>query len=82
MLELIGKTVLATPQVAGQERVGDLWLISLGIADGLLILFVLAGAALVMTHETLHTRYALKEMLRGSRSPRSSSTPASRSRGR
>jgi hypothetical protein len=63
MLELIGKTVLATPQVAGQERVGDLWLISLGIADGLLILFVLAGAALVMTHETLHTRYALKEML-------------------
>jgi hypothetical protein len=63
MLELIGKTVLATPQVAGQKRVGDLWLISLGIADGLLILFVLAGAALVMTHETLHTRYALKEML-------------------
>jgi hypothetical protein len=63
MLELIGKTVLATPQVAGQDRVGDLWLISLGIADGLLILFVLAGAALVMTHETLHTRYALKEML-------------------
>ena len=63
MLELIGKTVLATPQVAGQERVVDLWLISLGIADGLLILFVLAGAALVMTHETLHTRYALKEML-------------------
>jgi hypothetical protein len=63
MLELIGKTVLATPQIAGQDRVGDLWLISLGIADGLLILFVLAGAALVMTHETLHTRYALKEML-------------------
>ena len=25
MLELIGKTVLATPQVAGQDRVGDLW---------------------------------------------------------
>jgi hypothetical protein len=63
MLELIGKTVLATPQIAGQDRVGDLWLISLGIADALLILFVLAGAALVMTHETLHTRYALKEML-------------------
>jgi hypothetical protein len=63
MLELIGKTVLATPQVAGQERVGELWLIALGIADALLILFVLAGAALVMTHETLQTRYALKEML-------------------
>lgn len=63
MLDLIGKTVLATPQVAGQDRVGDLWLISLGIANGLLVLFVLAGGALVMTHETLHTRYALKEAL-------------------
>src|SRR5215211_4298187 len=63
LLELIGKTVLATPQVAGQDRVGELWLIALGVADALLILFVLAGAALVMTHETLHTRYALKEML-------------------
>jgi hypothetical protein len=63
MLELIGKTVLATPQIAGQDRVGELWLIALGIADALLILFVLAGAALVMTHETLQTRYALKEIL-------------------
>jgi Putative Ig domain len=63
MLELIGATVLATPQIGGQDRVGDLWRLSLGIADGLLVLFVLAGAALVMTHETLHTRYALKEML-------------------
>ena len=63
MLELIGKTVLATPQIAGQDRVGDLWLLSLGIADALLILFVLAAAALVMSHETLQTRYALKELL-------------------
>lgn len=63
MLELIGKTVLSTPQIAGQDRVADIWLISLGIADALLILFVLAGAALVMSHETLQTRYALKELL-------------------
>ncbi len=63
MLDLVGKTVLATPQVAGQDRVGELWLISLGIADGLLVLFLLAAGALVMTHETLHTRYALKDAL-------------------
>ena len=46
--------------------------ISLGIADALLILFVLAGAALATTHETLHTRYELKEMLpdRARRDPR------------
>jgi hypothetical protein len=43
MLDLIGKTVLATPQVAGQGEVGQIWLISLGIADGLLVLFLLAA---------------------------------------
>ena len=63
MLELVGKTVLATPQVAGQGEVGQIWLISLGIADGLLVLFLLAAGALLMTNETLHSRYALKDAL-------------------
>jgi hypothetical protein len=63
MLDLIGKTVLATPQVAGQAEVGQIWLISLGIADGLLVLFLLAAGALLMTNETLHSRYALKDAL-------------------
>jgi hypothetical protein len=62
-LELVGRTVLSTPDVAGQGRVGEIWLLTLGIADSLLVLFVLAGAGLVMTHETLHTRYALKDAL-------------------
>jgi len=63
MLDLIGKTVLATPQVAGQGAVTQIWLISLGIADGLLVLFLLAAGALLMTNETLHSRYALKDAL-------------------
>ncbi|MDE3069243.1 MAG: hypothetical protein KGJ43_00760 [Acidobacteriota bacterium] len=63
MLDLIGKTVLATPQVASQGEVGQIWLISLGIADGLLVLFLLAAGALLMTNETLHSRYALKDAL-------------------
>ena len=63
MLDLIGKTVLATPQVTGQGEVGQIWLISLGIADGLLVLFLLAAGALLMTNETLHSRYALKDAL-------------------
>jgi len=62
-LELVGATVLATPNIAGQDRVSQVWLITLGIADSLLILFVLAAAALVMSHETLHTRFALKDAL-------------------
>jgi len=63
MLDLIGKTVLATPQVAGQSAVTQIWLISLGIADALLVLFLLAAGALLMTNETLHSRYALKDAL-------------------
>ena len=63
MLDLVGKTVLATPQVAGQGEVGQIWLISLGIADGLFVLFLLAAGALLMTNETLHSRYALKDAL-------------------
>jgi hypothetical protein len=63
MLDLVGKTVLATPQIAGQGEVEQIWLISLGIADGLLVLFLLAAGALLMTNETLHSRYALKDAL-------------------
>jgi hypothetical protein len=63
MLDLIGRTVLATPQLTGQGEVGQIWLTSLAIADGLLVLFLLAAGALLMTHETLHTRYALKDAL-------------------
>jgi hypothetical protein len=63
MLQLVGDTVLATPQIAGQDRVNEIWLISVGIADALLVLFVLAAGGLVMTHDTLHSRYALKDAL-------------------
>ena len=63
MLQLVGETVLSTPQIAGQPQVTQVWLISLGIADALLVLFVLAAGGLVMTHDTLHSRYALKDAL-------------------
>jgi hypothetical protein len=62
-LALVGKTVLSTPQVATQSRVTQLWQISLGIADSLLVLFVIAGGVLVMSHETVQTRHALKDIL-------------------
>ncbi|MGH3263824.1 MAG: hypothetical protein ACRDNS_17730, partial [Trebonia sp.] len=62
-LALVGKTVLSTPQLATQSRVTQLWQISLGIADSLLVLFVIAGGVLVMSHETVQTRHALKDIL-------------------
>jgi hypothetical protein len=62
-LALVGKTVLATPQVSSEARVAQLWQIALGIADALLVLFVIAGGVLVMSHETVQTRHALKDIL-------------------
>jgi len=61
VLTLLGATLLATPDVTG-GRVGDLWLVSLGIANTCFVLFVLAGGIVVMGHETVQTRYAVKDI--------------------
>ena len=63
VLTLLGHTLLATPNVTAQSRVGGLWRAAEGIADAFLVLFVLAGGAIVMGHETLQTRTALRDVL-------------------
>lgn len=62
VLTLLGHTLLATPNVTGQSRVGGLWRMTEGIADAVLVLFVLAGGAIVMGHETIQTRTAFKDV--------------------
>jgi hypothetical protein len=63
VLTLLGHSLLATPDVTGQSRVGQLWRMTEGIADAFLVLFLLVGAAIVTGHETLQTRTALKDVL-------------------
>ncbi|HET9732266.1 MAG TPA: hypothetical protein VFP54_06275 [Acidimicrobiales bacterium] len=63
ILALLGHSLLATPDIAGIDRVGQLWRMTAGIADAFLVLFVLVGAAIVMGHETLQTRTALHDVL-------------------
>jgi len=63
VLTLLGHSLLSTPNVTAQDRVGSLWQMTAGIADGFLVLFVLVGAAIVMAHETLQTRTAVKDLL-------------------
>lgn len=63
MLDLVGKTVLSTPQLAANDQVGELWKLSLITANALLVLFVLVAAGLAMGHETMQTRYALKDLI-------------------
>ncbi|HTB50849.1 MAG TPA: hypothetical protein VK701_07715 [Solirubrobacteraceae bacterium] len=60
---LVGRTLLSTPQIAGESEVRSYWQLSLGVADALLVLVVMAAGAIVMHHETLQTSYALKEFI-------------------
>ena len=63
VLDVMGHTLLATPNVTDQSRVGQLWEMTAGIADACLVLFVLVGGAIVMGHETVQTRTAIKDVL-------------------
>jgi hypothetical protein len=60
---LVGRTLLSTPQIAGETEVRSYWQVSLGIADALLVLVVMAAGAILMHHETLQTSYALKDFI-------------------
>jgi hypothetical protein len=62
-LELVGKTLLATPHVVGDERIRQLWQVGADIANALLVIAALAAAAVAMTHESVQTRYSIKEVL-------------------
>jgi hypothetical protein len=63
ILTLLGHTLLATPNLTAQSRVAQLWQMTEGIADSLLVLFVLVGGAIVMGYETIQTRTAIKDVL-------------------
>lgn len=60
---LVGRTLLSTPQIVGQAEVRSYWQLSAGVADSLLVLVVIAAGAILMSHETLQTSYALKDLL-------------------
>ena len=69
-LALVGKTVLSTPALGRNAQIAGLWQISLIAADSLLVLFLLVGAGLAMSHETLQTPLrAQGPAARGSPSP-------------
>jgi hypothetical protein len=61
-LDLLSRSVLSTPDITHQARVHELWMVSAGIANGCFVLLILVGGAIVMSHETLQTRYAAKDI--------------------
>ncbi len=63
LLDLLAATLLATPDVSGSGRVFDLWKANALIANGGFVLLATLGAIAAMGHETVQTRYAVKEVL-------------------
>jgi len=63
VFDLLGRTVFATPPLADNARITDLWRFSLGIADAALLLFVLAGAGIMMASGDFTSQLAAKELL-------------------
>jgi hypothetical protein len=61
IMNLIGKTVLSNPDTTG-GRTGQLWTAALVIANTCYVLFAVIGGVIVMTHETVQTRYALGQI--------------------
>jgi hypothetical protein len=63
VFELIGDRVLSTPDFTTDARVRELWFLSWGVANGVFVLLIVAAGALGMAHESLQSRYAMKELL-------------------
>jgi hypothetical protein len=63
VMEALGASWLSTPDLTNNEHVTAIWATSLIVANGVFVLFIVAGGFLVTTRETLQTRYGLKEVL-------------------
>jgi hypothetical protein len=62
-VDLAARSVLGTPDLAAPGgRVRELWGVSVGLANTCYVLLVTAGGVLLMTNETLQTRYTVKDV--------------------
>ena len=61
-LDLLGRTLLATPAVATGPRARELWQLSLGLADGAYVLLVTLAGVILLAHESLQVHYTVKEI--------------------
>src|SRR5262249_5114635 len=63
VMEALGKSWLSTPDFTGNDAVKGFWTTSLVTANGVFVLFIVAGGVLVSARETLQTQYGLKQVL-------------------
>src|SRR6266545_3963210 len=62
-MDLLGRTLLATPSAATGDRARELWRLSLGLADGAYVLLVTIAGVVLLTHESLQVHYTVKQIL-------------------
>jgi len=62
LVNFIGSSALSTPQPSSVPAVHSLWQASLAIADACYGLLIVIGGIIVMSHQTLQTSYAAKEI--------------------
>ncbi|MEU8182033.1 hypothetical protein AB0B86_14845 [Micromonospora sp. NPDC049047] len=63
VMEALGASWLSTPDLTTNEHVKAIWTTSLIVANGVIVLFIVAGGFLVSARETLQARYGLKQVL-------------------
>jgi hypothetical protein len=62
ILELLAATALSTPTLDQLPGIGELWQNSFGLVLAVYGLLILIGGIVVMSHESLQTRYSIKEI--------------------
>lgn len=62
VLETMGETVLATPDLTSNEQIRTVWTANLVIANTVFVLFIVAAGFVIASRETLQTSYGLKEL--------------------
>jgi hypothetical protein len=63
VLDALGATVMATPDLTSHPQVVAFWTASLVTANALFVLFIILAGFVVASRETLQRQYGLKEML-------------------
>ncbi len=62
VMETLGSTVLSTPDLTASPHVKAVWTTCLVTANGIYVLFVIFGAFIITSRETLQTQYGLKQI--------------------
>jgi hypothetical protein len=63
VFDLLGRTVLATPDLTHQDQVRALWTACLAAADTGFVLFIVIAGVQLAARETVQTRYGFKQLI-------------------